>query len=88
MNAVISSPFKDKHVILIGRPTRCTRAEAKHELEIAGGTYSRSVTSYVKYAVLFRGAEETVLYNTVKKWSDNGHLVMLNEDEFWDILVN
>jgi len=79
-------PFKDKLFIFIGYPIRSTRQEARDELFAVGGILNDSMTTFVSYIVAFKGAEKTVKYQKALKLQQQGFSVIINEEQFFDIL--
>jgi NAD-dependent DNA ligase len=81
-----SNPLSNKFVTFLGNPLSLTRNEAKHELSLVGGVYSRSITTNLNYVVAFNGAEKRVLFDNVKDLASKGMLKIINEDEFLEML--
>ena len=71
----MSHPFRDKIVVFIGKPTRCTRQEARDALFAVGGIIDENISTFVNYVVAFRDAEKTKKY---KKRRIANHLSQLS----------
>jgi NAD-dependent DNA ligase len=64
-------------LIFIGKPQSLTRVEAKHELYLVGGIYSRSLTSNLSYAVAFSGADKRHLFKEIKEFEEKESLKII-----------
>ena len=82
----MAHPFKDKTVAFIGTPLRCTRQEARDALIAVGGVPDDSITSFTDYAVAFNRSDGTKVHARALKNASYGLLVMLNEEQFFNIL--
>jgi uncharacterized protein (DUF2126 family) len=79
-------PFKDKLVTFIGTPLRCKRQEARDALIAVGGVPDDGITTFTDYAVAFHRASERKIYEQAAKNAKYGLLILLNEEQFFDIL--
>ena len=82
----MAHPFKDKTVAFIGTPLRCKRQEAREALADVGGVPDDSITAFTDYAVAFNRSEGTKIHARALKNARYGLLVMLGEEQFFDIL--
>jgi len=82
----MSHPFEDKLFEFIGNPKRCTRREAREALDAVGGVTDERILSFTDYAVAFEHDGKTKKYAKAVKDSDKGFLILLDENEFFDIL--
>ena len=80
------NPLANKIIAFLGNPQTLTRTEAKYELSLIGGVYSRSITSNLNYVVAFSGAEDKVMFDDVKELASKGMLKIISEDEFIEML--
>jgi NAD-dependent DNA ligase len=80
------NPLSNKFVTFLGKPLSLTSTEAKHELSLVGGFYTRSITSNLDYVVAFSGAENRVLFSEVRELADKKMLKIISEDEFLEML--
>ena len=79
-------PFENKLVVFIGNPIRCTRQEARDALDEVGGVPDERITTFTHYVVAFSGAERTKVYQKAVGHDKYGHMILLNEKQFFDIL--
>ena len=84
----MAHPFKDKLFVFIGNPKRCSRQAARSELINVGGVVDERITTFTHYIVAFEGAEKTKVYQKAVDYDNYGHMVLLNEEQFFDILEN
>ena len=82
----MAHPFKDKTVAFIGTPLRCNRQEARETLVAVGGIPDDSITSFTDYAVAFNRSDGTKVHSRALKNAGYGLLVMLNEEQFFNVL--
>jgi hypothetical protein len=82
----MAHPFKDKLVAFIGTPLRCTRQEAREALVAVGGVPDDDITTFTDYAVAFNRSEGTKVYARAFKNAKYGLLVMLGEEQFFDVV--
>ncbi len=79
-------PFQDKLIVFIGNPKRGTRQEARDALSIIGGVPDERITMFTHYIVAFNGANKTKVYRKAVEHDEYGLSVLLNEEQFFDIL--
>jgi len=82
----MSHPFKDKIFVFIGNPARCSRQEARDALTEVGGVTGDRIGTFTHYIVAFNGAERTKAFQKAKEHDRLGHMVLLNEGQFFDVL--
>ena len=78
--------FNDRLIVFIGNPKRCSRKEAKDALIAEGGIVDERITMFTHFAVAFEGAEKTKVYQKAAEHDEHGLLVLLNEEQFFDVL--
>ena len=79
-------PFKDKLFVFIGQPTRCSRQAARDALNKVGGVTEERITTFTSYIVAFNGAEKTKAYQKAEYHDKYGHMVLLTEEQFFNVL--
>ena len=79
-------PFADKLFVFIATPVRCSRQSARDALTAVGGVVDDRMGVFTHYAVAFSGAEKTKVYEKATKYDKLGSIVLLNEEQFFDIL--
>ena len=79
-------PFTDKLFVFIGNPTRCSRQAAREALSAVGGVIEERMTTFTHYIVAFAGAEKTKVYQKAVEHDRYGHMVLLDESQFFDVL--
>ena len=82
----MSHPFTDKLFVFIGNPTRCSRQVAREALTAVGGVIEERITTFTHYIVAFAGAEKTKVYQKAVEHDKYGHMVLLDESQFFDVL--
>ena len=82
----MAHPFEDKLFVFIGNPTRCSRIEARSSLASVGGIIDERITTFTHYIVAFEGAEKTKVYKKASDYANYGQTVLLNEEQFFDVL--
>jgi NAD-dependent DNA ligase len=82
----MSHPFRNKRCAFIGVPRSCTRYEAREELLAVGGIISEEITTFLHFVIAFSGAEKTVKYKKALKYAEKGLLLIINEEQFFDVL--
>jgi len=82
----MAHPFEDKLFAFIGNPKRCTRREAREALDAVGGVTDESISTFTEFVVAFEHDGKTKKYAKAVKDSNNGYLILLDEDQFFDIL--
>jgi hypothetical protein len=82
----MAHPFEDKTVAFVGTPLRCKRQEAREALVAVGGVPDDNITAFTDYAVTFNRSDGTKVYARALKNARYGLLVMLNEEQFFNIL--
>jgi predicted thioesterase len=82
----MSHPFADKLFVFIGNPARCSRQAARDALAAVGGVVTDRLTVFMHYAVAFPGAESTKVYEKAFERDKYGQIIMLNEEQFFDVL--
>ena len=80
----MSHPFQDKIIVFIGKPTCCTRQEARDALFAVGGIIDENISTFVTYAVAFSGAEKTKKYKKAQDYKS--FVTIISEEEFFDVL--
>jgi hypothetical protein len=79
-------PFHDKLIVFIGSPRRCTRREAREEVMAVGGVPDDGIAAFTSFVVAFDRAEEKKAYKKALEYSGRGLLIILTEEQFFDIL--
>jgi len=79
-------PFADKLFVFISTPERCTRQAARDALAAVGGVVTDRLTVFMHYAVAFPGAERTKVYVKAFERDKYGQIIMLSEEQFFDVL--
>jgi len=79
-------PFTDKLFVFTGNPTRCSRQAAREALTAVGGVIEERITTFTHYIVAFAGAEKTKVYQKAVEHDKYGHMVLLDESQFFDAL--
>ena len=79
-------PFKDKLFAFIGEPERCKISAARDSLYAVGGVVDERIKSFTSYVVEFRHNGKTEKYKRAVSDDEKGYLVLLNEEQFFDIL--
>jgi len=82
----MSHPFSDKLFVFIGNPERCSRQAARDALAAVGGVVTDRITVFMHYSVAFPGSEKTKVYEKAYELDKYGHIIMLNEKQFFDVL--
>jgi hypothetical protein len=82
----MSHPFEDKLFAFIGNPKRCSRRQAREALDAVGGVTDERILSFTEYVVAFEHDGKTKKYAKAVKDSNKGYLILLDEDQFFDIL--
>ena|GEM_PF-1590688 len=82
----MSHPFENKLFVFIGNPTRCSRQAARDALNAVGGVADERITTFTHYIVAFNGADRTKVFQKAIKHDEYGHMIMLNEGQFFDVL--
>ena len=78
--------FENKLFVFIGNPTRYSRKEARDALIAVGGIVDERITMFTHFAVVFEGAEKTKVFQKAAEHDEHGLLVLLNEEQFFDVL--
>ena len=81
-------PFTDKLFVFIGNPARCSRQAAREALTSVGGVIEERITTFTHYVVAFVGTEKTKVYQKAVEHDKYGHMVLLDESQFFDVLEN
>ena len=77
-----SHPFRDKIIIFNGKPTRCTRQEARDALFAVGGIIDENICTFVNYAsVQWRG--KTKKYKKAQEYKSL--VTIISEEQFFDV---
>ena len=79
-------PFQDKLFAFIGEPERCKIRTARDALGAVGGVVDDRINSFTSYAVEFRHNGKSEKYKRAVKDNEKGYLVLLNEEQFFDVL--
>lgn len=82
----MSHPFQDKLFAFIGKPERCTTTEARDALYAVGGVTDERISTFTEYVVEFKHNGKTEKYKKAVRGNENGYLVLLNEQQFFDII--
>jgi hypothetical protein len=82
----MNHPFENKLFVFVGHPVRCTRQAARDALDAVGGVTEDRIGMFTHYVVAFNGAKKTKAYMKAVKHDEYGHMILLNEGQFFDIL--
>jgi hypothetical protein len=82
----MAHPFQDKLFAFIGEPERCKIRAARDALDAVGGVVDDRIKSFTSYVVEFRHNEKTDKYKRAVADNEKGYLILLNEEQFFDIL--
>jgi len=82
----MAHPLQDKLFVFIGTPKRCTRQAARDALIAAGGITDNGITAFTDYVVAFDHDGKTKIYKKALNCSQKGILVLLTEEQLFDIL--
>jgi hypothetical protein len=82
----MAHPFQDKLFVFIGNLVRCSRQKARDMLTEVGGVTDDRIGVFTHYAVAFNGAETTKVFQRAKERDSHGHMVLLNEGQFFNVL--
>jgi len=78
--------FQDKLFVLMGTPSSSSRKDIRDSLVALGSVADERITTFTHYVVAFPGAEKTKAYKKAVKYDEYGMLVLLNEEQFFNIL--
>lgn len=82
----MAHPFEDKLFAFIGKPERCSSAEARDALYAVGGVTDERISTFTEYVVEFKHNGNTKKYKQAVYDNEHGYLVLLNEQQFFDVI--